>query len=80
MFCAIWYHFYNLKNVKNNHGGVLLLLKFQSKNLQLYKKQHSFIGVLTFSKLYKWYQIAQRITCFLLLVVILVANKESGND
>ena len=25
MFCAIWYHFYNLKNVKNTHRGVLLL-------------------------------------------------------
>ena len=22
---AIWYHFYNLKNVKNTHGGVLIL-------------------------------------------------------
>ena len=22
---AIWYHFYNLRNVKNTHGGVLLL-------------------------------------------------------
>ena len=21
--CAIWYHLYNLKNVKNTHGGVL---------------------------------------------------------
>ena len=27
MRCAIWYHLYNLKNVKNTHGGVLLLLK-----------------------------------------------------
>ena len=36
---AICYHLYNLKNVKNTHGGVLLLVK-----------------------LYKWYQIAQRIT------------------
>ena len=27
MRCAIWYHLYNLKNVKNNHGGVLLSLK-----------------------------------------------------
>ena len=27
MRCAIWYHFYNLKNVKNNHGGVFLLVK-----------------------------------------------------
>ena len=26
MFCAIWYHVYNLKNVKNIHGGVLLLV------------------------------------------------------
>ena len=25
MFCVIWYHLYNLKNVKNTHGGVLLL-------------------------------------------------------
>ena len=23
MLCAIWYHLYNLKNVKNTHGGVL---------------------------------------------------------
>ena len=26
MRCAIWYHLYNLKNVKNTHGGMLLLL------------------------------------------------------
>ena len=26
MFCAIWYLPYNLKNVKNDHGGVLLLV------------------------------------------------------
>ena len=26
MCCAIWYHLYNLKNVKNTHGGVLLLV------------------------------------------------------
>ena len=30
MFCAIWYHLYNLKNVKNTHGGVLLLVKLQA--------------------------------------------------
>ena len=29
MFCAIWYHLYNLKIVKNAHGGVLLLVKLQ---------------------------------------------------
>ena len=31
MFCAIWYHLYNLKNVKKTHGGVLLLVKLQVK-------------------------------------------------
>ena len=27
MLCAIWYHLYNLKNVKNNYGRLLVLLK-----------------------------------------------------
>ena len=26
MFCAIWCYLYNLKNVKNTHGGVLLIV------------------------------------------------------
>ena len=30
MLCAIWYHLYNSKNVKNIHGGVLLLVKLQA--------------------------------------------------
>ena len=30
MRCEIWYHLYNLKNVKNNHGGVLLLAELQA--------------------------------------------------
>ena len=30
MRCAIWYHLYNLKTVKNTHGGVLLLVKLQA--------------------------------------------------
>ena len=25
--CMMWHHLYNLKNVKNSHGGMLLLLK-----------------------------------------------------
>ena len=28
--CAIWYHLYNLKNMKNTHGGVLILVKLQA--------------------------------------------------
>ena len=26
MYCVIWYNLYNLKNVKNTHGGVLFLV------------------------------------------------------
>ena len=26
--CVIWYHLYNLKNVENTHGGVLILVTF----------------------------------------------------
>ena len=29
MFWAIWYRLYYVKNVKNTHGGVLLLVKLQ---------------------------------------------------
>ena len=29
MLYTIWYHLYNLKNVKSTHGGVLLLVKLQ---------------------------------------------------
>ena len=32
MRCAIWYQLYSLKNVKNAHGGVLLLVKLQAKS------------------------------------------------
>ena len=45
MRCAIWYHLYNLKNLKNTHEGVLLLVKLQAKNLQFYQKKHSSMGV-----------------------------------
>ena len=31
MFFAIWDHLYNVKNMKNTHGGVLLLVKLQAK-------------------------------------------------
>ena len=33
--CEIWYHLYNLKNVKNTHEGMLILVKLQAV-LQLY--------------------------------------------
>ena len=28
--CAIWYHLYNFKKVKNTHAGVLILVKLQA--------------------------------------------------
>ena len=30
MLCAIWYHLYNLINVENTHGGVLLLVNLKA--------------------------------------------------
>ena len=55
--CTIWYHLYNLKNVKNTHGGVLILVK-----LQAFKINTPPWVSFTFFKLYKWYQIAQQTT------------------
>ena len=53
--CAIWYHLYNLKNVKNTHEGVLLLAcNFTKSNTPPWV-------FFTFLKLNKWYQIAQNI-------------------
>ena len=53
--CAIWYHLYKLKNVKNTHEG-MILLGVITKNIT------SPWMFSTFLKLYKWYQIAQSIT------------------
>ena len=55
VLCGIWYHLYNLKNVKGAHGGVLkpvtLLWVF-------FTGAHPWV-FFTFFKLYKWCQIAQ---------------------
>ena len=51
MRCAIWYHVYNLKNVKNTHGGVLLLVA-----CNLTKSNTPPWLFFTFFKLYDWYQ------------------------
>ena len=31
MLCAFWYHLCNLKNVKNSHGGMLLIVKLEAE-------------------------------------------------
>ena len=53
--CTIWYHLSSLKNVKNTHGGVLILVKLQALACtNVYRLQPL--------QLYKWYQISQRTT------------------
>ena len=53
VLCAIWYHWYNSKNVKNTHGGVLL--NFTESNTPPWV-------FFTFFKLYTWYYIVQSTT------------------
>ena len=60
--CAICYHLYNLKNVENTHGGGLLLLKVGAEASNFTKSNTPPWVFFTFLNLYKWYQIAQRIT------------------
>ena len=40
MLCPIWYHLYNYKDVKNTHGGVLLLVKLKPKRKILALRSH----------------------------------------
>ena len=62
MRCGSWYHVYNLKNVKNTHGRVLILVKLQTSACNFTKINTRPWVVFTFFKLYKWYQLAQHIT------------------
>ena len=62
MLCAIWYHLYNLKNVKSTYGGVLLLVKLQASACNFTKSNTPRWVFFTFFKLYKWYQIVQNIS------------------
>ena len=55
---AIWCYLYNLKNVKNTHGRVLLLVKLQAFT----ESDTSPWVFFRFFKLYKWYQIAQSVS------------------
>ena len=59
-FCAIWYHLYNFKNVKNTPGGVLHLVKLQAQVC----KPATLLKV-TLLHLYKWYQITQSVSYIL---------------
>ena len=35
MICAVWYHMYNFKEMKNTHGKVLLLVKLQASDAEV---------------------------------------------
>ena len=60
--CGIWYHLCNLKNVKNTHGGVLLLVTLQTLVCNSTKSNTLAWVFFTIFKLRKWYQIVQSIT------------------
>ena len=62
MLCTLWCYLYNLKNVENTHGGVLLLVKLQAKACIFTKSNTPPCVFFTFFKLFKRYQIAQRTT------------------
>ena len=62
MRCAIWYHLYNLKNVKSTHGGALSLVKLQALACSFTKINNPPWVFFTFFKFYKQYQSAQRVT------------------
>ena len=62
---AIWLHLYNFKTVKNTHGGLLLLAKLQATTCGFTKSNIPPWVFFTFLKVYKWYQIGQRISYML---------------
>ena len=55
-------HLFNLRNLKNTHGEVLLLVKLQASACNFNESSTPSWVFFMFIKLYKWYQIAQRIT------------------
>ena len=62
MWCVIWYHLCNLKNMKNTHKELLLFLKFLASAWNFTKRNPPPWVLFTFFKLYKWYHIAQNIS------------------
>ena len=52
-----------LKNVKNSHGGVLLLIKLLALACNITYSNTPPREFFMFLKFYKWYQIAKRVPC-----------------
>ena len=57
--CAI------LKNAKNTHGGVLLLVKLHVEANNVTKSKTPLWVLFTIFKLYKWHWIVENVTCFI---------------
>ena len=66
VLCDLIPHLYNLKDVKNAYGDVLLLVKLQALSCNFTKITTPPRVFFTFFKLCKWFQIAQSITNFLI--------------
>ena len=74
MLCVYWYHLHNLKKLKNTHGGVLFLVKYQGEACNFTKTNAPPWVFFSFFKLCKWHQIAQRAIYMEFLSNCLVSN------
>ena len=60
MLCWIWYHLYNLRNVKNTHSGVLFIVKLQADTCNFTKSNtppqafFRFLKLLISKWVYNW--------------------------
>ena len=81
MLCPIWHHLYNLKNVKNTHVGVLLLVKFQVEACKRTKSNTPPWVFFVFFKFYQGYEIAQSViyTCWLTTIKLLKKTLQRRN-
>ena len=66
MPCAIWYRFYNFKNMGNTCEELLLSVKLQALACNFTKSSFTRWVVFTCFKLCKWYQIVQSVTCIVI--------------
>ena len=80
MPCRIWYHLYDKNNVKNTHRGVWFLVKLQASACNFTKSNTPPWVFFTFSKLCKWYEIAQSITYILRKMLNILLNPFQATD
>ena len=72
----IWdalHHLVPFKSMKNTHGGVLLLIKLLGLVCNCTKRIFPSFGIFHIFQIYKWYQIAQRVS-YGLRIIACIAN------